>query len=167
MKQWFVFYTKSRAEKKVEEELTHKGIKVYLPKNMEVRQWSDRKKKIQVPLFRSYIFIRCTEHEIPSLLQWTPNLVTYVKYNGKPAVIREEEIDAIERFLKTGLKVKAENETRLEPGDHIKIMGGPLEGIEGEVIHEKNNYLFIVHIQAIHQYIKIELPKDFIRKIKV
>lgn len=160
-----MFYTRSRAEKKTLEQLTRHGQQTYLPLIEEVKQWSDRKKKVEVPLFRSYIFIHCAEHEIPELLQWQPNLVTYVRYNGKPAVIRQEELDSIERFISTGLSITVQNDSELEQGDRVKVMGGPLEGMEGEITEMANQHFFMVHIEAIQQAMMVKVPEQFLKKI--
>lgn len=162
---WYVFYTKSRSEKKTRDQVRERGFDVYLPLVEEMRQWSDRKKKVEVPLFRSYIFVRCKHPEIQELLQWVPGLVATVRHNGGPATIREKEIEMIDRFINTGLRVQAESDQHLAAGDQVKVMGGPLEGMEGEVLQQHNGEFFIVRIPAINQYLKVQVNKDFLKKV--
>src|SRR5690242_5763495 len=102
---WFVFYTKSRHEKKVHDYLIARGYTPFLPLQTVVKQWSDRKKKVVTPLFNSYIFVQTYEHEIPSILA-TPGLSWNVRYNGKPAELRQEELELIIRFVSTGLFIE-------------------------------------------------------------
>lgn len=163
---WYVFYTKSRSEKAALDQLCKQGISAYLPLVKELRQWSDRKKTVEVPLFRSYVFVECAEHEIPELLQWHPKLVTYVRYNGKPAIIRVEELQQIEKYIHTGYHVSVEPDDDLTTGDIAKILDGPLRNTEGEVLTVKNRHYLVMRIQALNQHLKVELPKQILMKVK-
>ena len=95
---WYAVYTKPRWEKKVADLLARKGVEHYCPLNRVVRQWADRKKTVEEPLFKSYVFIRSTVAELLKVKQ-TDGVVNLVYWLGKPAVIRDEEIDTIKRFL--------------------------------------------------------------------
>lgn len=163
---WYVFYTKSRAEKKTLQQVERFEREAYLPLVKEVRQWSDRKKTVETPLFKSYIFVHCAEYQIPELLQWIPGLVACVRHNGKPAYIRPEEIEQIQRFVDTGLRIETKSSEGLKHGDKVKVMGGPLEGMEGEVLHVNNHEYFIVRIEAIQQYLKIQIQGNYLEKIR-
>jgi transcription antitermination factor NusG len=163
-KQWHVFYTRSRSEKKVSELLSRRGWDHYLPIVKEVRQWSDRRKVVARPLFNSYIFIKTENHLVSELLQWIPGLVTFVRYNSKPATIREEEINKIQRFVETGLPIEAGSDENLQEGDKVNVFAGPLKGMDGEVINVANQDFFIIRIKAINQYLKIQISKDYLKK---
>ena len=106
-KRWFAVYTKSRCEKKVAEILTRKKIENYCPLNKVVRQWSDRKKIMLEPLFPYFVFVRISESELMSLKQ-TDCVVNFVYWLGKPAVIRDTEIDAIKQFTDEYNNVRVE-----------------------------------------------------------
>ena len=95
-KKWFVFYTKSRQEKKTRDLLIRNGFEVYLPLQKVMRQWSDRKKKVEAPLFNSYIFVLEVEYKISMILQ-TPGVAWNIRFNSKPAVLRTQELETIER----------------------------------------------------------------------
>jgi transcription antitermination factor NusG len=97
-KKWFAVYTKPRFEKKVTEILNRKKIENYCPINKVVRQWSDRKKLVSEPLFPYFVFIKITECELLSLKE-IDGVVNFVYWLGKPATIRDSEIDAIKQFL--------------------------------------------------------------------
>src|SRR5690349_12724362 len=91
-KKWLVFYTKSRHEKKVKELLEKNGMEVFLPMQRQLRQWSDRKKKVEVLLFNSYIFVFETESKIPEILA-VPGVAWNIRYNNKPAQLHAKELD--------------------------------------------------------------------------
>src|SRR5690606_15969941 len=100
-KQWYVFYTRSRQEKKVRDLLLKGGFEVFLPMQKVMRQWSDRKKKVDVPLFNSYIFVKDQEFRITDILR-IPGVAWNIRHNGKPAILRQEEFELINRFITTG-----------------------------------------------------------------
>lgn len=98
MSKWLAVYTKPRWEKKVHQLLTDKGIESYCPLNKVKRRWSDRFKTIEEPLFKSYVFVRVTDDD-RTKVRLTNGVVNFVYWNGKPAIIREKEIQTIKRFL--------------------------------------------------------------------
>ncbi|MFM7645161.1 MAG: UpxY family transcription antiterminator [Sphingomonadales bacterium] len=98
MSKWLAIYTKPRWEKKVHQLLTDKGVESYCPLNKVKRKWSDRIKTIEEPLFKSYVFVKVTEDD-RTKVRLTNGVVNFVYWNGKPAVIREKEIQLIKRFL--------------------------------------------------------------------
>ena len=98
MPKWFAIYTKPRWEKKVNQLLTDKGVECYCPLNKVKRKWSDRTKTVEEPLFKSYVFVKVTEEE-RTKVRLTNGVVNFVYWNGKPAVVREKEIQTIKLFL--------------------------------------------------------------------
>ncbi|MFZ9332451.1 MAG: UpxY family transcription antiterminator [Chitinophagaceae bacterium] len=90
-KKWYVLYTKPRWEKKVDKALQQKGIESYCPLNRVKRKWSDRIKTIEEPLFKSYVFVKVEEKE-KTEVRYVDGVLNYVYWNGKPAVVKEEEI---------------------------------------------------------------------------
>src|SRR5882672_11812821 len=125
MKKWLVFYTKSRHEKKSAEFLVRRGFEVFLPLQKVMRQWSDRKKKVEVPLFNSYIFVHETIDKIPLILQ-TPGISWNIRHNDKPAVLRQEELDIIQRFLTSGFFVETGSVESFNAGDTVEVIDGAL-----------------------------------------
>ena len=98
MAKWLALYTKPRWEKKVNQLLTVKGVECYCPLNKVKRKWSDRTKTIEEPLFKSYVFVKVTEEE-RTKVRLTNGVVNFVYWNGKPAIVREKEIQMIKLFL--------------------------------------------------------------------
>ncbi len=145
--QWFALYTKSKAEKKVLEQFRAKGIEAYLPMRRELRQWSDRKKWIEVPIINSYIFVHITLPEYRKVFE-AKGVVAYVSHKGKAVSIPEHEMDAMRRTVENNLTFSVET-TSLQKGQIITVTSGPLKGISGEIIDmqgEKKLYLRISHI---------------------
>ena len=98
MAKWFALYTKPRWEKKVNQLWTDKGVECYCPLNKVKRKWSDRTKTVEEPLFKSYVFVKVSEEE-RTKVRLTNGVVNFVYWNGKPAVVREKEIQTIKLFL--------------------------------------------------------------------
>ncbi|MCD7936482.1 MAG: UpxY family transcription antiterminator [Tannerellaceae bacterium] len=133
---WYALYTAPRAEKQVEDRLKKKGMSCYLPILRTRRVWSDRIKIVDVPLFNSYIFVYCEEHQLRDLLK-VYGVIRIVYYDGRPAVIRPKEIEAIREFLSL-----AENQT-LCVGEEVEILTGAMKNISGKVKKIKKNYLIL------------------------
>lgn len=131
-KKWYAVYTKPRWEKKVAELLTKRKLENYCPLNKVVRQWADRKKTVQEPLFSSYVFVHVAETEHLAVKQ-TDGILNFVYWLGKPAQIKEEEISAIRVFLNEHNNVKLEK-INVNVTDKIRIIEGPLMHREGDVL---------------------------------
>jgi len=135
-KKWFALYTRARWERKVSEILTRKKIENYCPINKVVRQWSDRKKIVYEPLFTSYVFVRISESDVTRLKQ-TPGVINFIYWLGKPAVIRDSEIDSIRSFLSEHVNIKLEK-SPINANDKVRVLSGPLMELEGEVLSVKS-----------------------------
>src|SRR5438105_756348 len=97
-KRWFAMYTKPRWEKKVAGILERKGIECWCPLKKTQKQWSDRKKIVEEPLFTSYVFVHIDDTERSAVLM-TDGIINFVYYVGKPAIIRDDEIQIVKKFL--------------------------------------------------------------------
>lgn len=141
---WFAVYTRPCWEKKVAGLLTKKGIENYCPVNKVQRHWSDRNKLIEVPLFTSYVFVHIPD-SMHTITRATPGIVNFVYWLGKPAVIRDEEIGTVKKFLKDYPEVEL-TKTEVSLKDHVRILRGPLEAMEGNVV------------EVMSQTVKVNLP---------
>ena len=137
-KKWFVVYTKSRSEKRVAALLTRRGIVNYCPLNRIKRQWADRKKLVYEPLFTSYVFVHASDEELYPIKQVSSNIVNFVYWQGKPAVIKDSEIESIQRFLNEYTNVTLEKKN-VRIGDVVRILNGPLMDLEGSITAVENN----------------------------
>ena len=124
---WFVLYTQPRNEKKVAERLEKAGITAYCPMTIQVRQWSDRKKKVEVPLLNSYVFVHLPEAN-RNLVFEIPGIVRYLFWLGEPAVVRDEEIKTLQNWLAHDFA--ALEVTALKPGDTITLKEGAFKNQE-------------------------------------
>jgi len=164
-KHWYVFYTKSRQEKKVNDLLLKDGYEVFLPMQTVMRQWSDRKKKVEVPLFNSYIFVKDHDYRIADILK-TPGIAWNIRHNGKPAILRESEFTLIQRFITTGYFLETSGEIdSFKVGDRAKIADGPLAGIMGVLTGHDKNQRFNILLEGIQQVIQVQLPASLLVKI--
>jgi transcription antitermination factor NusG len=134
---WFALYTKPRWEKKVTKSLEVKGIVVYCPLNKVVKQWSDRKKIVLEPLFKGYVFVQVSEEERLKVSQ-TDGVVNFVYWNKKPAVVRQEEIEIIQRFLSEFSDVEVES-PHLDINQKVIIKNGVLVNYQGIVMEVLGN----------------------------
>jgi transcription antitermination factor NusG len=134
--QWYVLYTTPRAEKKVKERLDEMKTECYLPLHRAPRAWSDRVKMIEKPLFSSYLFVKCTGAKLRSLLL-VFGVTRIVYYCGRPAVVRQKEIDAIRLFLEQAIDLP------LCAGEEVEILTGAMKHISGKIRKVKKKYLLL------------------------
>jgi len=125
-------YTRPRWEKKVNQLLTEKGFESYCPLNKVKRKWSDRIKVVEEPLFKSYVFVKVAEKERTEV-RMTSGAINFVYWNGKPAVIKEKEINAIRRFLNEYAYVEA-RPMDVQLNQRVRIINGTLMDKEGKVL---------------------------------
>lgn len=163
-KQWYVFYTRSRWEKKVLQLLEREGYEVFLPVHKVMRQWSDRKKKVEVPLFNSYIFVSVERSSIYDVLQ-VPGIVKNLLYNGEPAVLHEKEYQQINKWLDTGLPLEVQGlSDNVNLGDHIKVTEGSFRGVEGE-LYRIDDTTCAVLIESLQQVLTITVRKELVTAV--
>ena len=139
---WYVLYTKSRCEKKIADLLSKRNVENYCPLNRVYRQWSDRKKMVAEPLFSSYVFIHACEEELNAIKKLSNNIVNVVYWLGKPAIIRNEEIEQIRYFLNEYSNITIEKQP-VRMNEMVRIIRGPFRNLEGTVSAFKNNMLVL------------------------
>lgn len=159
LKKWHVIYTAPRAEKKVNERLQGQGIETYLPLQKTLRQWSDRKKKVSVPLFNSYVFVKVDTKEYEKVWH-VPGFSHFIFYLGKPAIVRQKEIDGIRDFLSK----TTESEIRFEKNRKVEILDGPFWGKEG-IIQQIGNNSLKLNIEQLGISLIAEVRKSSVRLI--
>lgn len=138
---WHAIYTRPKNEKKVSDQLSKLGIEAYCPMVTQMKQWSDRKKKVESPLISSYVFVNVTEKERSKVFE-VHGIVRYLYWLGKPAIIQDHEINALKESLKgilTSIEVQG-----IKPGDSLTIPKGPFQGKEGIVSEVEKNKIRLV-----------------------
>jgi transcription antitermination factor NusG len=138
---WYVVYTRSKWEKKVVELLSKKGIENFCPLVIVLKQWADRKKKVEEPLFNSYVFVRAS-HADHLLIQQTDGIVNFVYWLGKPAIVKDNEIEAIRSYLNNSYSLSIEK-IQVNVNDTVRIVSGPLLLKEGNVLDVQKNSIKI------------------------
>ncbi|HBK70930.1 MAG TPA: antitermination protein NusG [Flavobacteriaceae bacterium] len=162
-KNWYAIYTRAKAEKKVYEQLACSGYEAYLPLITTVRQWSDRKKKIKTPLISSYVFIKIEEAKLNHVLS-VYGAVRILKYLGKNAIVKDQEIDDLKLLLNNNIHLTKIN--TLLKGDKVEVVKGPLTGLNAHYVKEKNKHKIFIKIKALNSYFGAEIPLSFVKKIK-
>jgi transcription antitermination factor NusG len=159
---WYVLYTNPRNEKKVAQRLSEKNIQVFCPVQETIKQWSDRKKKVIEPVFKSYIFVHLDNYETDQVeVLKTQGAVRFLWWMQKPGVVRDSEIEAIKSFLN---KYKgATLVANIEEGAMVDITEGALIEQTGRVIKIKGNKAYL-HIHSIGWNIMAELPLQSLKK---
>ena len=161
--QWYVFYCSSRAEKKVEGLLRRAGYTVYLPLLATLRQWSDRKKWVDVPLLPGYLFVWAPETQIGAICA-TPGVVGVLRLAGRPGYLRAEEVETLKRLIASGYSLEMLPQEIL-PGKTVLVDDGPLRGLKGICMGEAGNRYFYVWIETLDQIVKAKIPAGALRTV--
>jgi transcription antitermination factor NusG len=160
-KTWYVAYTRPQVERKAKAKLDEMYVKTFLPMQTTMRQWSDRRKKIEVPLFPNYIFIHTNSFEKFNLLN-IPELVRYVAFEGQPAIVPDSVIESMEKLLTGDVEVSNEN---LQTGVKVKITQGKFAGVEGTLLRRNVKTRIVVSIEALRQSISVDIPAAYAEAI--
>lgn len=159
-KKWYALYTKPRWEKKINAVLHKKGVDSWCPLQKVQRQWSDRKKIVEEPLFKSYVFVQIAEPERLKVLQ-TDGVLNFVYYLSKPAIIRAEEIDMIKSYLsQKDAAITVQSIDSLEKDVRIRITQGVFMDKEGVVMKVSGKRKVYVSLESLGQVMMVEFPVD-------
>lgn len=160
--QWKALYVNSRAEKKIGDTLLAKNIEAYVPLVKTMRQWSDRKKMVEIPLMNGYVFVKVSQQEQDKVLQ-TRGVVSFVRSEGRTAIIRDEEINRLKQLVELGYQLEAGAISKTyKEGDKVKITSGSLKGLEGYVLESRGTAEIDVLLESIGQCIRVKLPKELL-----
>lgn len=158
---WYVLYTKPKNEKKVYEKLTLQGFECYCPCQRTLKQWSDRKKWVEEPIFKSYIFVKkpTSQENRISILQ-SPGVVRFLYWLGKEAEVKQTEIEAIQKFLGEFESVEV---LSFETGSILKIKDGALKGMDGEVDYQTEKEV-VLKIEKLGMSLVAKVSKHHVEK---
>ena len=159
LKRWFVLQTKPRKEKVVLQQIEQKKIEVYSPFIEKIRIWSDRKKKIQVPLFSGYVFIHGDESERLKAITDTIGAMKYIYFQKRPAVVNDREIEIIKQALLSPEKISIE-EKMIKKGDLIIVSHGLFKGMKGYVNEFRGKYKLTVNLEELSYSFNIILNSN-------
>ncbi len=164
IKNWYAIFTKPRSEKKVLQRMLDNDIEAFLPLVKTVRQWSDRKKTLEVPLIPSYIFVFLPERELYRTLP-IQGTVSVLKHLGKPAKVREVEIENLRILSNNSENHNIEPGARVSKGDDVQVTNGPFMGLIATCINEGKNHRVVVNIDSLGSSFNVNIPLSFLRKI--
>lgn len=163
-KTWYAIYTKSRNEKKVNARLAEAGIETFLPLLKILKQWSDRKKWVEEPLFRSYLFVRISQDEYYKVLSII-GVVKYITFEGKAVPVPNQQILAIKQFLNNEEDQMISTES-FKIGDQVEIFRGALKGLLGNLVDLQGKQKVRIEIESIGQSIVLTIPKSYLKVLK-
>ncbi len=158
LKNWYILIVKPKYEIKIATKLTALNLEVYCPLVEEIRIWSDRKKKVNAPLFKSYVFVRLTEKERQSVFV-APGVVRYLFWLGKSAIVRDEEMDTLQKWL-SNENVEDVTLTKFIPGEKLTIKNGILKD-KNVIVQEVGKTRVRLVIQGLGVVLNMKL-KDLI-----
>ncbi|MGB0836882.1 MAG: UpxY family transcription antiterminator [Flavobacteriaceae bacterium] len=164
---WFAVYTSPRTEQKVAERLEKEGYEVYLPLVTTLRQWSDRKKKVKIPLINSYVFVRTTYKDLRGTLN-VMGVVTILKYLKEPAIIKDHEINNMRVLLNQDdaeSSFERFDSRDIKKGAPVEILNGPFKGLKAEYIQHQGKYSVALRTEALGSVLVVHVDQEFIKEI--
>lgn len=162
---WYAVYTRPNNEKKIYSTLIEDNIECYLPLKRSLRKWSDRKKWIEEPLFKSYIFVKVSHIEYFNVLS-IPGVVYYVKFGGQPQSIPDNQIDYIKTIVQQKEKEVEVNYENIRKGSECEVLVGPLKGVKGEIVRISGQSRLLIRLASMGVSLHVNIAKDEIKLIK-
>jgi transcription antitermination factor NusG len=146
MHKWYPVYTHPKAEKKAHQALLNKGIETYLPLRRQLKQWSDRKKWIDEPFIKSYLFVRITQQEQTEVLM-TKGITRFIYFGGSVASMPDKQIEDLKLLMTSAVELEVTEENLL-PGEKIVLKAGPLKGMVGEIISYRSQKQLALRLES-------------------
>jgi transcriptional antiterminator RfaH len=163
--QWYAVYVRANSEKKLFDNLQEKNIECYLPMRKVLKYWSDRKKWVEEPLFRSYVFVRVSYREFFTVLS-TVGAVCYVSFGGRAQSIPENQINNIKMFLAQSESEITVSHERIQRGVSVEVMHGSFKGIKGEVITILGQSRLLVRIDSMNCSLYANIERDEVKLLE-
>ncbi|WP_081675103.1 UpxY family transcription antiterminator [Daejeonella oryzae] len=160
---WYPVYTNPRAEKKAAELLLQKGIEVYLPLHRQLKQWSDRKKWVEEPLIKSYLFVYISVQQQMEVLT-TRGISRFIYFSGKIASMPQRQIEQLKLLLASEVDLELVDR-KFEKGEQVKIIAGPLMGLKGELVNFHSQKRMILRLDHTGQAVLVQIPAVFLEPL--
>jgi transcriptional antiterminator RfaH len=144
---WYPVYTNPRAEKTAYQLLIKKGVEAYLPLQRQLKKWSDRKKWVEEPFIKSYLFVHIKEHEQTEVLM-TKGIARFLYFSGKIASMPDRQIEELKLLMASPFELEI-TEENLQPGEKIIIKAGPLKGMTGEIISYRSQKQLALRLESL------------------
>lgn len=163
-RKWFAIYVKSRSEKKVLKLLEDIGVESFLPLITRVKQWSDRKKKVEEPLFRSYLFVNIPLSDYYTVLN-VNGVVKFITFEKKPVPVPNNQIIAIKEYL-NDTELHSIDYEDFKEGELVRIKSGQMKDLIGRFIKINGKHRVIIDIEAVGQSIPINIARSNVEAVK-
>ena len=150
---WYVLYTKQRSEKKVEKHLLSIGINAYCPMRSEIKQWSDRKKRVSTPVLPSMVLVKIDDKDINRVFE-SPSVIRYMFWLGKRAIVTQSEIDVLKKYLNGGHNLLNSKLSEIKVGDNFKL---PSFNNEKGIVNRISNNNIWIYLKSIGCSVKLKL----------
>jgi transcription elongation factor/antiterminator RfaH len=163
MSPWYALYTRPRHEKQVLDDLSNRHIEAFLPTYKVRRRWSDRYKIVEEPLFKNYLFVNVDfDRRYHDTLR-PYGAVSFVMFDGKPATIPENEIEAVRRLVTSELPY--DPHPYMKVGRRVRVRSGPLEGCEGILTRKKGLARLVLSVNLLQQSVSAEVNADWVEPV--
>ena|SRR5882762_3057060 len=159
---WHVLYTRHQHEKVVAHTLSNKGFEVFLPLYSATRRWKDRYKQLSLPLFPCYVFLKERLERRLDIVT-TPGVHMLVTSAGLPAVVPEEEMQTVRQLVEKGQGV--EPHPFLNAGSRVRVKHGPIRGVEGILVRQKNLFRLVVSIEILGRAASVEVDASMVERL--
>jgi transcription termination/antitermination protein NusG len=162
--QWYALWTKSRHEKTAASTLSSLGIDLYLPLQSELRQWTDRKQPVEVPLFPGYLFVHLAGFSKRKLdVLKTPGVVGFVGNATGPLPIPDREIESVRKAVLCG--AKGSSDALLNEGDRVRVIRGALAGVEGTLLRFGAKFQLVITIEMIQRSVTVTVSEQDVEAV--
>jgi transcriptional antiterminator RfaH len=163
--QWYAVYTRANAERKLYNNLKDNNIECYLPTRKVHKVWSDRKKFVEEPLFRCYLFVKVSYKEFFTALN-TAGVVCYVSFGGKAQAIPESQINNIKSFLAQSEQEVTVSYERIQKGVSVEVIHGSFQGIKGEVVNITGQSRLLIRIDSLNCNLYANISREEVKLLE-
>lgn len=152
---WYALHTRARHERVVQNRLHEQGMETFLPMVEEVHRWSDRKKKVEMPLFSCYVFVRCSLKAEDRTQIYRVDSVLGVVGSGAGQPIPDEQIEGVRTLLSGKSPWRAH--PFLKIGQRVRVRGGAMDGVEGVFLSENGDHSLVISVDVIQRSLAVRI----------
>ncbi|MEL7005054.1 MAG: UpxY family transcription antiterminator [Bacteroidota bacterium] len=156
-----MIYTRPQFERKVYNKLCSYGIDLYFPTHVEIRQWHDRRKKLEVPVFPSYLFAKIDAHDMVKVYG-VSGFVRFLSTGNELDIISDERMESLQQLFSNDFEVSS---IKIQRREKVKVINGPLIGLEGVILKDTEGSRVLVQMEVLNRFIKTELPVSDLEKL--
>ena len=159
---WFAVWTRSRHERAVHDQLIERGIESFLPTITRWSRWKDRRKQVAWPLFPGYCFVHIDPRTRLNVLKCS-GVVAIVGFNGEPAPVPDDEVDAVRRLVESTLPY--DPCPLLKAGMRVEVVHGPLKGVVGKLERKGGHARLVLAVDLIGRAVSVQVDAADVREL--